>query len=87
MATTTPQWLNCGIYDQPVLNENAVHALEHGAVWITYNPDLSADDVQKLRDLMPSSYIVLSPYPGWTPRWWPAPGASSSSWTGSTTRA
>ncbi len=58
------QWLNCGIYDQPVPNENAVHALEHGAVWVTYNPDLSAEDVQTLRDLMPSSYIVLSPYAG-----------------------
>jgi len=59
-----PAWLNCGIYDQPVRAENAVHALEHGAVWITYDPALSASDVQKLRDLMPSTYVVLSPYPG-----------------------
>jgi Protein of unknown function (DUF3105) len=59
-----PTWLNCGIYDQAVRNENAVHSMEHGAVWITYDPALSAADVQKLRDLMPDSYIVLSPYPG-----------------------
>ncbi len=58
------QWLNCGIYDAPVASELAVHALEHGAVWVTYDPALSAADVQSLRDQMPSSYIVLSPYDG-----------------------
>ena len=59
-----PAWLNCGIYDQPVRNEDAVHSLEHGAVWITYDPSLSAADVQTLRDQMPDSYVVLSPYDG-----------------------
>lgn len=59
-----PTWLNCGIYTEPVPNENAVHDLEHGAVWVTYDPSLPAADVEKLRDLMPSTYTVLSPYPG-----------------------
>ncbi len=59
-----PEWLNCGIYDAPVHNENAVHSMEHGAVWVTYDPALSAADVEALRAQMPSSYVVLSPYPG-----------------------
>jgi len=59
-----PVWLNCGVYDQPVPNENAVHDLEHGAVWITYRPDLPASDVDTLKALTPSTYAVLSPYEG-----------------------
>ena len=37
-----PTGLNCGIYSEAVPNVNAVHALEHGAVWVTYDPKLSA---------------------------------------------
>lgn len=59
-----PTWLNCGTYDTPVPTENAVHSLEHGAVWVTYDPDLPADDVQRLEDLMPPTYAILSPYDG-----------------------
>ncbi len=58
-----PVWQNCGIYDAPIHNEHAVHSLEHGAVWITYRPDLSAGDVQRLRTLSSDAYMLLSPYP------------------------
>ncbi len=59
------QWLSCGIYDQPQRDENAVHALEHGAVWVTYDPDaLSESEVETLRNAVPSTYSLVSPYPG-----------------------
>ncbi len=60
----SPLWQNCGIYDQPIANEQAVHSLEHGAIWITYRPDLVADDVARLRELVRGrSHALLSPYP------------------------
>ena len=58
-----PVWLNCGVYSEPVPNENAVHDLEHGAIWITYATDLPASDVDKLKARTPETYAVLSPYP------------------------
>lgn len=59
-----PTWLNCGVYTEPVPNEYAVHALEHGAVWVTYQPDLPESEVEKLREALPATYTLLSPYPG-----------------------
>jgi hypothetical protein len=56
---------NCGIYNAPVTNENAVHSMEHGAVWITYRPNLPAADVAKLKAAVRgNAYALLSPYPG-----------------------
>ncbi len=60
-----PVWQNCGFYDSPVRNENAVHSLEHGAVWITYSPDLPVDQVEALRALASGhTHVLVSPYPG-----------------------
>lgn len=57
-------WQNCGIYDKPIHSEHAVHSLEHGAVWITYQPDLPQAEVDKLKTLASADYMLLSPYPG-----------------------
>ncbi len=58
-----PVWINCGVYDSQVQLEKAVHSLEHGAVWITYTPDLAASEVEMLRTLVGERpYVLLSPY-------------------------
>jgi hypothetical protein len=61
-----PAWLNCNgeVYSQPVVNEHAVHSLEHGAVWITYRPDLPADQVSALAGRVSGTEkMFMSPYP------------------------
>ncbi|HLA06050.1 MAG TPA: DUF3105 domain-containing protein [Anaerolineales bacterium] len=60
-------WQNCGIYDQPVELGLALHSLEHGAVWVTYPPDLGAAKVSELQALVRGhGYVLLSPYEGQT---------------------
>lgn len=59
-----PAWTNCGVYTEPVPNENTVHSMEHGAVWITYNPDIGQAEIDNLTDLVGTRpYVLLSPYP------------------------
>jgi hypothetical protein len=55
---------NCGFYSAAIPAENGVHSLEHGAVWITYRPDLPAAQVGRLRNLTQQTYVLVSPYPG-----------------------
>jgi hypothetical protein len=57
-----PIWLNCGYYDTPVDSEFAVHSLEHGAVWITYNPEIGDEAVDRLRGFVGrSEKVIVSP--------------------------
>lgn len=60
----SPAWLKCGVYDEPVPDVNAVHSMEHGAVWITHRPTLSEDErntVRRLQSLKPE-YVLVSPH-------------------------
>ncbi len=59
-------WQACAVYTEPVVDEFAVHSLEHGAVWITYLPSLSSPGVAAL-DLLARirpDKVLVSPYPG-----------------------
>ncbi|NJN53619.1 MAG: DUF3105 domain-containing protein [Anaerolineae bacterium] len=58
-------WQNCGVYDESIETGHALHSLEHGAVWITYQPNLPANEVAVLRSWVEDdAYLLLSPYPG-----------------------
>lgn len=62
-----PAWLNCDgvVYEKAVPNVNAVHALEHGAVWVTHNGKASPDDLAALTSRVKSTpFSIMSPYEG-----------------------
>lgn len=58
-------WLNCGVYTEKVPKENAVHSLEHGAVWAAYDPSaLTEEEITAVQEALPDTYAVVSPYEG-----------------------
>jgi hypothetical protein len=60
------RWLACAVYDEPVPAETAVHSLEHGAVWLAYDPTLDDSEVAELGALaaLDEEYVLVSPYDG-----------------------
>jgi hypothetical protein len=61
-------WAACNgiVYPKAVRTENMVHSLEHGTVWIAYNPtEVTGDAVTKLANRVTGKpYTMMSPYPG-----------------------
>lgn len=61
-------WAACTgtVYPEAVRTENMVHSLEHGAIWIAYDPKrVSGEDLEKLKLRVENKpYMTMSPYPG-----------------------
>ena len=59
-----PRWLNCGVYREPVDTGLAVHSLEHGAVWLSYHPDLDPNEIATLEEYADNqNFVLISPFP------------------------
>ena len=61
----SPVWMNCDgeVYEKAIPDMNAVHALEHGSVWVTYTDKAPAADVDKLAERVGKTpYSLMSPY-------------------------
>ncbi len=61
----SPIWQQCQFYSTPIVKEQGVHSMEHGAVWITYQPTLPADQITVLKALSaPGADVLVTPWPG-----------------------
>ncbi|KFK89134.1 membrane protein [Streptomyces sp. JS01] len=60
-------WMNCDgdVYEKALPDVNAVHSLEHGAVWVTYNGSAAETDVAALAERVERTpFTLMSPYAG-----------------------
>ncbi|WP_244203772.1 DUF3105 domain-containing protein [Streptomyces albovinaceus] len=60
-------WMNCDgdVYEKALPDVNAVHSLEHGAVWVTYNGSAAEADVAALAERVEKTpFTLMSPYAG-----------------------
>lgn len=49
-----------GFYDEPLPDEQVIHNLEHGDIWIAYHPRVS-DEVKSILKKFAGRYVVVSP--------------------------
>jgi len=64
-----PHWASPaekGIYEQPIPDETALHNLEHGHIWIAYDPSIGDEVKSKLSEIVESDgwKIIMSPREG-----------------------
>jgi len=52
------QWLPTGVYEQPTLDENLVHNLEHGHIWLSYRDEDDTEIIETLTE-------IQSQFPRW----------------------
>ena len=54
----------CAVYTAPIAPEHALHSLEHGAIWVTYNDSVPEDQVAELAaKVQADPYGLMSPVP------------------------
>lgn len=68
-----PGW---GFYPEPIDDESAIHALEHGGVWVSYR-DLNQEEINLLKEFASnnSQSVIVTPRPQNSSR------ISAASWT------
>ena len=59
-----------GVYDTEVRDDQVIHVMEHGGIYVSYQPDLPQDQIEKLKKLLSEPFsnpefqpkkIVLAP--------------------------
>ena len=60
------RWLACGVYDEQVPAEFAVHSIEHGGVWLAHDPELPREQRAPLAALAARNpeHVLVSPQDG-----------------------
>jgi hypothetical protein len=55
-----------GVYDSPPPMERVIHSLEHGAAVVWYSPDVSGEELERLRTFYGSgtagTRVIVAPY-------------------------